>query len=116
MDDVSESSPELVSLSDNTSLNSKDSESSIEIVSSSNLCLKFSNEVTVSFKTPMHCSNLASSLLYKHGEGCQQVMGGDFEIENLADNFSACFKGDKQRWLVSEPKEAGDIPIAKVQK
>lgn len=64
----------------------------------------------------MHCSNLASSFLYKHGEGCQQVMGGDFEIENLADNFSACFKGDKQRWLVSESKEAGDIPITKVQR
>ena len=43
-------------------------------------------------------------------------MGGDFAIENLADNFSACLKTDKQRWLVSDAKEVGDIPIAKVDK
>jgi len=39
---------------------------------------------------------------------------GDFEIENLADNFNACLKAEKQRWLVSESKENRDIPISKV--
>ncbi|XP_046440525.1 uncharacterized protein LOC124191378 [Daphnia pulex] len=94
MDGVSDSSPELVMLSDTASLNSKDSDS-IEIVSIANMCLKFSNE---------------------HGEGvgaCQKVLG-DFEIENLADNFNACLKAEKQRWLVSESKEnIRDIPISK---
>lgn len=54
----------------------------------------------------------------QHGESgtaCRQVLG-DFEIENLADNFSSCLKTDKQRWLISEPKEIRDILIAKVQK
>jgi hypothetical protein len=55
---------------------------------------------------------------YKHGEGvgaCQKVLG-DFEIENLADNFNACLKAEKQRWLVSESKEnIRDIPISKVR-
>ncbi len=45
MDGVSDSSPELVMLSDTASLNSKDSDS-IEIVSIVNMCLKFSNEVS----------------------------------------------------------------------
>jgi hypothetical protein len=45
MDGVSDSSPELVMLSDTASLNSKDSDS-IEIVSIANMCLKFSNEVS----------------------------------------------------------------------
>ncbi|XP_057370682.1 uncharacterized protein LOC130691722 [Daphnia carinata] len=93
MDNVSESSPELVTLADTASLNSRDSDS-IEIVSISNMCLKFANG---------------------HGESgtaCHQVLG-DFEIENLADNFSSCLKTDKQRWLILEPKETRDIPIAK---
>ena len=41
-------------------------------------------------------------------------MLGDFEIENLADNFNTCLKAEKQRWLVSESKENRDIPISKV--
>ena len=45
MENGSDSSPELVMLSDTASLNSKDSDS-IEIVSISNMCLKFSNEVS----------------------------------------------------------------------
>lgn len=45
MDNVSESSTELVMLADTASLNSKDSDS-IEIVSVSNMCLKFANGVS----------------------------------------------------------------------
>lgn len=52
MDDGSESSAELVTLSDTTSVNSKDSES-IEVVST-NVCLKFNSEVIISQIITVH--------------------------------------------------------------
>lgn len=38
------------------------------------------------------------------------------EIENLAENLSACLKTEKQRWLLSSlKKEDNDIPLSKVR-
>jgi len=95
MDEADENLPDIVSLSDSTSVSTSGrTSSSIEIVSSSMLCNK-ANEY-----------DFFSSGL------CNQALV-DVEIESLGDMFNAC-RNDKQAWLASTNKRNENIALSKV--
>ena len=119
-----ESIPEMVSISDSTSLSSRQSDS-IEIVSSSDLCcILDTGKVNIRRRYVVIFVNQIcnwSFLLFfsshnkeANGSRCQQTIT-DIEIENLADTFNQCMV-DKQNWLSPSYKKVkkNEISVAKV--